>query len=127
MFGEVARSEAVSANGDTITAHRTSWSIGSKDLRPGDNNSFDPETLYGVNTFVVRLNRPEDLLSFADDRDGDQQQRTNSQAFSSNHPGGVHFAYADGHINSIDDEIGVNLLRQLSSINGGESVSDDGF
>ena len=125
MFGEVSRSEGVDGDGDPITAHRTSWSIGSKDTDPTDN--FSPERLYGVNTFVQRLNFRENLLALADDNLDDEPRRTNSQAFSSNHPGGVHFAYADGHVNTIDTEIGVQLLRQLSSINGGESVSDDGF
>ncbi len=133
MFGEVSRSESVTSDGMPVTAHRTSWSLGSKDTSSTRTNAlgnrYSPERLHGVNTFAVRLNLREDLLSAADDAStgSGTPARTNSQAFSSNHPGGVHFAYADGHVNAIDDVIEIELLRQLSSIAGSESVSDQGF
>jgi prepilin-type processing-associated H-X9-DG protein len=128
MFGEVSRSERTIQNGSgstTATSHRTSWSVGALDTSL--TQAFSPETVYGVNTIVVRLNFEEDLAFEADSLNGSATGRTNSQPFGSNHPGGIQFAYADGHVKQIAPEIEVNLLKQLSSINGGEVASDDGF
>lgn len=125
MFGEMSRSESVAANGTPITSHRTAWTIGSVDnsVTPG---RYSPDVLFGVNTFVVGLNERSNFLSIADSG-GSNPRTTNSQSFASNHAGGINFAYADGHINTLDAEIGNNLLKQLSSIAGSEVVSDDGF
>jgi len=124
MLGEVSRSDSVDNNGNEIRAHRTNWAIGARD--PNGSN-FSPGIVFSVNTIVVGLNNRENLFNRANTIADDTPRATNSQAFASNHAGGVNFAYADGHINTLDAEIGVNLLKQLSSIAGSESASDNGF
>jgi prepilin-type processing-associated H-X9-DG protein len=125
MFGEMSRSEGVrSGDGTPITTHRTAWTIGSKDDGP-TTGQYSPDHLYGVNAFVVGLNERENYLARANDPSSSGS--VNSQSFSSNHSGGVNFAYADGHINTLDAEIEENLLKRLSSIAGSESASDQGF
>ena len=124
MFGEMSRSESVDSNGDLSTSHRTAWTVGSYDSSSTAN--YSPEVMFGTNTIVVTLNEREDYLAFADSG-GSDPDATNSQSFASNHPGGVQFIYADGHISTIDAEIGAPLLKQLSSIAGSETVSDQGF
>jgi prepilin-type processing-associated H-X9-DG protein len=45
--------------------------------------------------------------------------------FGSNHSGGANFVFADGHVNFLSDTIDmVKVYRPLSTINGGEVVSD---
>ena len=126
MFGEVSRSDFQRTDGNAeFRAHRVNWAIGSRDRQSG--GTFSPGILYGINTVVFRLNdRDSELFGQADTDDMDDSATT-SQAFNSNHSGGVNFAYADGHINQLDAEISVDLLKQLSSIAGGETVSDTGF
>lgn len=41
-------------------------------------------------------------------------------AFASWHPGGALFAYADGHVQFVNDEIDTTVYRGLSTIDGGE-------
>ena len=126
MFGEVSRSDFQRTDGNAeFRAHRVNWAIGSRDRQSG--GMFSPGILYGINTVVFRLNdRDSELFGQADTDDMDDSATT-SQAFNSNHSGGVNFAYADGHINQLDAEIPLDLLKQLSSIAGGETVSDTGF
>ena len=124
MFGEVSRSDFERSDGAEIRAHRVNWATGSRDQTGG---SFSPQTLYGIKTIVVELNAREGGFFSVADTDDTDDALTTSQAFNSNHSGGVNFAYADGHINQLDAEISVDLLKQLSSIAGGETVSDTGF
>ena len=126
MFGEVSRSDFQRTDGlAEFRGHRVNWAIGSRDRESG--GTFSPSILYGINTVVFPLNdRDSELFGFAD-TDDMNDTATTSQAFNSNHSGGVNFAYADGHINQLDAEISVNLLKQLSSIASGETVSDAGF
>ena len=126
MFGEVSRSDFQRTDGNAeFRGHRVNWAIGSRDRESG--GTFSPSILYGINTVVFPLNdRDSELFGFAD-TDDMNDTATTSQAFNSNHSGGVNFAYADGHINQLDAEISVNLLKQLSSIANGETVSDTGF
>ncbi|HET6424157.1 MAG TPA: DUF1559 domain-containing protein [Planctomycetaceae bacterium] len=42
--------------------------------------------------------------------------------FSSRHPGGAHFQYADGHGGFISENIDENVLRALTTRNGGELI-----
>jgi len=123
MFGEISRSDFVN-NGNEIRAHRVNWAIGSRDPTTGGN--FSASFVYGVKTVVVGLNDRVGIFGRADTNET-EDAFTNSHTFSSNHSGGVNFAFGDGHIDTIDTEIGVNLLKQLSSIAGNESVSSDGF
>ena len=126
MFGEVSRSDSEDNNGNRIRAHRTNWAIGSRDPSASNDSNYMPTNIFSVNTMVEDLNNREDMLGMVTG-DSSTPRATNSQAFNSNHAGGINFAYGDGHINTIDTEIGVNLLKRLSSIAGSESVSDDGF
>lgn len=130
LFGEISRSEGVNNSTDPptpVTVHHTTWSVGSIDGSPTGISNYSPDTLFCVKNIQVELNARENVLAFANTDGGSAQRNTNSQSFNSNHSGGVQFAYADGHINTIDAEIPVLLLKQLSSIAGGESVSDAGF
>jgi prepilin-type N-terminal cleavage/methylation domain-containing protein/prepilin-type processing-associated H-X9-DG protein len=45
-------------------------------------------------------------------------------SFSSRHPGGAHFARADGSVAFIGDTIDADVLSALGTINGGEAVSE---
>jgi len=44
----------------------------------------------------------------------------NDYSFASPHPGGVHFAFCDGHVDWIDDMIALNVYQALSTRSGGE-------
>ena len=126
MFGEVSRSESEDNNGNRIRAHRTNWAIGSRDPGASSGDNYRPTNLFCVNTIVRSLNTREDIVALVTGEDA-TLRATNGQAFNSNHAGGINFAFGDGHIDTIDVEIGVNLLKRLSSIAGGETVSADGF
>jgi len=47
--------------------------------------------------------------------------------FGSDHPGGAHFVFADGHVAFINDGIDFTMYRGLSSIAGGEIVDPTAF
>ena len=42
------------------------------------------------------------------------------QSFRSFHPGGLHFAFADGSAHFVSDAIALNTYRALATIQGGE-------
>ena len=48
-----------------------------------------------------------------------------SMTFRSDHPGGVHFVFADGSVHFLSDSIDFDLYRFLSTRNGEEVVSTD--
>ena len=45
-------------------------------------------------------------------------------AFGSRHPGGGNFAFGDGHIRFLSDNINLRLYRYLSTIDGGETINE---
>jgi prepilin-type processing-associated H-X9-DG protein len=47
--------------------------------------------------------------------------------FSSKHPGGGNFAFADGSVRFFKDTININIYRALSSRAGGDVVSSDAY
>jgi prepilin-type N-terminal cleavage/methylation domain-containing protein/prepilin-type processing-associated H-X9-DG protein len=54
-----------------------------------------------------------------------QQQRFNTLGFASFHPGGVNFAYADGSVHFLGDDIDPVLYVSLASRDGGEPTGDN--
>jgi prepilin-type processing-associated H-X9-DG protein len=48
---------------------------------------------------------------------------TLNAAFASRHPGGAHFAFADGHVAFLNDNINLTVYRALSTRSGGETVT----
>ena len=48
---------------------------------------------------------------------------SNVWSFKSRHPGGLNFAFADGHVSFIRDTIALLTYRQLATIRGGEIVA----
>ena len=49
------------------------------------------------------------------------------KAARSNHPGGVNVVFCDGHVGYVKDSVSLATWRALSTRNGGEVVSADGF
>ena len=49
----------------------------------------------------------------------------NDMFFGSEHPGGAHFALADGSVHFLSDETSVTILRNMASRNGGEVADDE--
>jgi prepilin-type N-terminal cleavage/methylation domain-containing protein len=47
----------------------------------------------------------------------------NTYSFRSLHPGGLHFACADGSVHFVSDSIALSLYRALATIRGGEAVT----
>ena len=47
----------------------------------------------------------------------------NVYSFRSNHPGGLQFAFADGSVHFIQNEIDLGTYRAMATINGGETAS----
>ena len=81
------------------------------------------DTADGINGFgSVPGGRNDALDPF--DGDGDCPNRHceyfNESGFSSHHPGGAHFAYADGSVHFLEETIDQNLLGVLTTRNGGE-------
>lgn len=61
-------------------------------------------------------NRIADLICAAGDW-------TNNYSFMSMHPGGLQFAYADGSVSFVSDNIDLNLYRSYGTMSGGEVTS----
>jgi prepilin-type N-terminal cleavage/methylation domain-containing protein/prepilin-type processing-associated H-X9-DG protein len=48
-------------------------------------------------------------------------------SFRSRHPGGLQFAYADGSVHFVNEQISWTIYRAMSTIRGGEVVNGDGY
>jgi prepilin-type processing-associated H-X9-DG protein len=46
-------------------------------------------------------------------------------AFASRHPGGANFAFGDGHVVFINENIAMFVYQALSTRDGGESIPDN--
>lgn len=51
---------------------------------------------------------------------GDPADWANMLAFRSRHPGGLHFAFADGHVEFLNEDIALDVYRALATIRGAE-------
>jgi prepilin-type N-terminal cleavage/methylation domain-containing protein/prepilin-type processing-associated H-X9-DG protein len=80
---------------------RSGWAFGA-----GYDVSGKARDLYGIKSLGLRINQPGNDL--------------NTLPFSSNHPGGTHFAFVDGSIHFIEDEVSVDVLKTFASIDQGE-------
>jgi prepilin-type processing-associated H-X9-DG protein len=85
------------------------------------------DTADGINGFgSVPGGRNDAMDPF--DGDGDCPNRHceyfNESGFSSFHPGGAHFAYADGSAHFLDEAIDQNLLGVLTTRDGGETPGE---
>jgi prepilin-type N-terminal cleavage/methylation domain-containing protein/prepilin-type processing-associated H-X9-DG protein len=58
----------------------------------------------------------------ADGSDFDPWDWSNTYAFASRHPGGLHFGMADGSVHFVNDNIAIATYRALATIRGNESV-----
>ena len=47
----------------------------------------------------------------------------NNYSFMSQHPAGAQFAYADGHVQSIPNNVDITTYRYLATISGAETAS----
>lgn len=123
-IGEISRSERPgTADTPDVTSLRTSWVSGAFDEGPGDLDDV-PYELFSVKSVDYRLNANQNFLARVT---GDDRENVNTHAFNSNHSGGVQFAFGDGHVQYLDEQVELNDLRRLSSINGREVVATDGF
>ena len=98
--------------------YRTGWTFGARGsvMTLGGRPRYVPQQLFAVK-FVGDFG-----LNQAVDFNGDVSTR-NSHAFSSNHYGGSLFALTDGTARFFSESIDIVILRQLSSIDGRESVN----
>ena len=55
-----------------------------------------------------------------------RSQDVNNIPFGSVHPGGAHFAYCDGHVSFMSDNINFDVYQDLSDRAGGTSVPESG-
>jgi prepilin-type processing-associated H-X9-DG protein len=47
--------------------------------------------------------------------------------FASRHPGGLQFAFVDGHTTWVSDTVDMTVYRALSTVAGRETVSPEGL
>jgi prepilin-type processing-associated H-X9-DG protein len=50
-----------------------------------------------------------------------------NSAFASRHPGGGHFAFADGSVAFLSENINLPIYRALSTIAGQETITGNGY
>jgi prepilin-type processing-associated H-X9-DG protein len=50
-----------------------------------------------------------------------KQVRKNELAFGSAHPGGAHFAYADGSVHFLGEDLDLSVYRELATRQGEET------
>jgi prepilin-type processing-associated H-X9-DG protein len=74
----------------------------------------DPQRLQAPGRQVLSTKEPLNSLAALD------TFLNNDYAFSSPHPGGAFFAYADGHVDWISDSVDMQTYRALSTRAGGE-------
>ncbi len=113
-LGESSRSQRVG-----FVPHRTGWTFGCWGFTDVVNGKVGlvPIEIYGVKSIGLDgINASRDYLAQASYR--------NSHCFNSNHPGGSQFSMADGSVKFMSEGTDIELLRALSSINGGEPTDE---
>jgi len=126
-IGEVSRSDRPGTNGNqNVTSYRSNWIFGAWDEQPTNLEELHYE-LFSVRTVKYRINANIDFRGLILEPDESDRENVNAHAFGSNHSGGVLFAFGDGHVQFLDEQVELANLRSLSSINGRETVSTDGF
>ncbi len=89
----------------------TGWIVGSACIKPNcqlDNQSYGRDirnTKFPINAIVPML-----------------MDNENDIAFSSQHPGGANFVYADGHVGFLSQNLSMTTFQGLASCEGGETV-----
>lgn len=48
-------------------------------------------------------------------------------AFMSKHPGGAHFAFSDGHVEFLNENVSLPIYRALTTVDGGEIVAGNDY
>ena len=122
MSNTIALGESSCHDNNDFVAHRTGWTFGSFGGPVSDNGNtgFAPAAIFAVTSVGVDgINANRDYLADEDFR--------NSHCFNSPHSGGSQFAFADGSAKFITEDVEVQLLRSLTSINGSDFVAESEF
>lgn len=97
-FGEISGYDKDQIAADSM---RSGWAFGANYDASGK-----AQDLYGVKSLALRINQLGTEL--------------NTVPFSSNHPGGTHFAFVDGSIHFVEEQVSVDVLKTFASINRAE-------
>lgn len=114
---EVAMRHITDGSSNTIALgeriyHLRAWLRGSDAGGGGVCTANSKNVQYPINT------RHSNTLYY--DYGGSSPVPFNNLFFASNHPGGAHFAKADGSVDFQSEEIPLYILRNLSTVSGGE-------
>jgi prepilin-type processing-associated H-X9-DG protein len=86
------------------------------------NNILPPTTATVLRVDLEPLNR----MDVSNSTDPDHGEGDSLGGFRSVHPGGASFAYGDGRVAFMSDTIAAEPYCALSTISGGETISDTG-
>ena len=126
MFGENSKSENMSgiAGIANFEAPRSGWAIGYESNGNLQDNEGDQAILHSGRAIdTLNINRPFD---FGSQTAGSlsTEKYLNQFAWNSNHSGGAILVRADGSAGFVADTIETQVLRNVSSANGGETFVD---
>lgn len=105
-----------------FVAHRAGWTFGATGMPTNIRGriSFVPHRTFAVTSIGVDgINANRDYFAEPDFE--------NTQCFNSAHPGGAQFLFADGSVRFVAEELQVNILRSLGSVDGSEIVATGEF
>jgi prepilin-type N-terminal cleavage/methylation domain-containing protein/prepilin-type processing-associated H-X9-DG protein len=98
--------------------------VGERHIPPADSNRPPEMQEYGQgDTAFLSGDTPYTTLRGCADGLATGQDDASNTKFGGPHPGVVMFVYLDGHVAPVSDSIDVDTLKALSTIAGGETVS----
>jgi len=102
--------------GESVNNHtnnsRNIWTFGERYTHTLRTTECPPNSSLGPVPCATAWVRPSETLN------GD---------FASRHPGGLQFAFVDGHISWVNDTVDMTVYRALSTVDGRETVNPEGL
>ncbi len=132
-FIAITTGAIVNTTGNNLTTHNNSltapegyapwwWGGGGRPYNDPERYANPPRHILTLNS---PINDPSYFIGGTNHNRLAGPKGAHSHPFSSRHTGGANFAWCDGHVSFVSQNIDMLVYRSLGSINGGEVAAED--